>query len=248
MRNISATERAQCFCAKVRKDLSTTLAAVAALVAFGGCVAPIEVKQASKAQLELLTTLDAATAELQQSMGQFHQSIEAHIREEGRIWIAKQAIEVAYPAKAPEAMVTADALFNGHKESVQPWIDNAFFDIDAAIARIQESLKDTKNPALQTQLKIEEQTLQKRKLALPKKPEKVAEIEAEIVASLDSEKKTATEINKVLDILRAQIALMKQMAARIDAWLAIDVTVTQEQADALRQAVSTAAGSLGGAK
>jgi hypothetical protein len=41
---------------------------------------------------------------------------------------------------------------------------------------------------------------------------------------------------------------MKQMAVRIDAWLAIDVTVTQDQADALRQAVSSAAGSLGGGK
>jgi hypothetical protein len=248
MRDPSAAERAQYFCAKVRKGISTVLATVAALAALGGCVAPIEVKQASKAQLELLTTLDAATAELQQSLGQFHQSIETRIREEGRIRIAKQAIEVAYPAAAAEATVTADALFNGHKESVQPWIDYAFVDIDATIARIQESRKKTNNPALQIQLDNEELTWQRRKLTLAQKPSAVKQIEAVIVDNLDSEKKTAAEINKVLDILRAQIALMKQMAGRIDAWLAIDVTVTQEQAEALRQAVSTAAGSLGGTK
>jgi hypothetical protein len=250
MRHVSETERARCSCAKLRKDLSTALAAVAVLVTLGGCVAPIEVKQASKAQLELLTTLDTAASELQQSLGQFHQIIEARIREEGRIWIAKQAIEVAYPAAAAEATVTADALFKGHRELVQPWIDYAFVsaDIDATIARLQDRRRKATDPALQIQLDNEVLTWQNRKLGLAKKPEAVKQIEAVIVDDLNGEGKTAEEINKVLVILRAQIALMKQMAARIDAWLAIDVTVTQEQADALRQAVSTAAGSLGGAK
>jgi hypothetical protein len=250
MGHVSATERARCSRAKLRKDLSTALATVAVLVTLGGCVAPIEVKQASKAQLELLTTLDTAASELQQSLGQFHQIIEARIREEGHIWIAKQAIEVAYPAAAAEATVTADALFKGHKELVQPWIDYAFVsdDIDATIARLQDRMKKTTDPALKIQLDNEEQTWQRRKLALTKKPAAVKQIEAVIVDDLNSEKKSAADINKVLDVLRAQIALMKQMAGRIDAWLAIDVTVTQEQADALRQAVSAAAGNLGGTK
>jgi hypothetical protein len=252
MRNISATERAQCRWAKMCKPSSTALTAmvaVAALVALGGCVTPIEVKQASKAQLELLTALDAAADELQQSLGQFHRSIEARTREEGRIWVAKQAIEVAYPDSS-DVTVTADALFKGHKESIQPWIDYAFLsdDIDATIARIKERMKKTTDPALKIQLDNEEQTWQRRKIALAKKPSAVKQIEAVIVDDLNGEMKTAAEIHNVLDILRAQIAVMKQMAGRIDAWLAIDVTVTQEQADGLRQAFSAAAGSLGGAK
>jgi hypothetical protein len=225
------------------------IAAITVLGALGGCVTPIEVKQASKTQLDLLTTLDTATGELQQSLGQFHKSIEARIQEEGRIWIAKQAIEAANPGE-PKTEVTADDLFKAHKNNVQPWIDYAFLsaDIDATIGRIQDRLKKATDPSLRIQLEIEEQTWQKRKLALLNKPEAVKQIEAVIVDDLNGEIATAANVNKVLEILRAQIALMKQLAARVDSWLAIDVTVTQDQADALRQAFSAAAAGLGGAK
>jgi hypothetical protein len=234
---------------KSSSTVLTAMVAVAALVALGGCVTPIEVKQASKAQLDLITALDSAAADLQQSLAQFNQSIATRIREDGRIRIAAQAIEVAYPQMS-NADVTSDALFKGHEASVQPWIDNALIsqDIDATIAQIQDQKKKTTNPALQIQLDNEEQDLQKRKLSLANKPPQVREIEGVIVNNLNSQLKTATEINKVLDILRAQIAVMKQMAARVDAWLAIDVTVTQEQADALRAAFSAAASSVGAGK
>lgn len=252
MTNVSASKRAPDRWVKLRNTSSSALIgmfAVVLLIALGGCVTPIEVKQASKAQLELLTSLDDATGDLQQSLGQFHRSLEARIREEGRIWIAKQAIEVAYPAGS-DAMITADALFNGHKESIQPWIDYAFLsdDIDATIARLQQRKNKATDPALKIQLENEEQTWQRRKLLLLKKPPAVKQIEAAIMDDLQGEMMTAAEIDKVLDILRAQIAVMKQIAGRIDAWLAIDVTVTQEQADALRQAFSAAAASMRGAK
>src|SRR5262249_44654311 len=112
----------------------------------------------------------------------------------------------------------------------------------------QERRNKVTDPALKIQLDNEEQTWQRRKLFLTKKPPAVKQIEATIMDDLNGEMMTAAEINKVLDILRAQIAVMKQMAGRIDAWLAIDVTVTEEQADALGQAFSAAATSLGGAK
>ena len=47
---------------------------VAGMIALGACATPIEVKQASKAQLELLTTLEHAAEDLQQSLGQFHRA------------------------------------------------------------------------------------------------------------------------------------------------------------------------------
>ena len=109
-------------------------------------------------------------------------------------------------------------------------------------------MKKAADPALKIQLENEKLTWERRKLALGGKPAAVTQIEAIIVDDLNGEIQTAAEIDKTLDILRAQIALMKQLAARVDAWLAIDVTVTQDQADALRQAFSAAAGSLGGAK
>src|SRR5262249_39303276 len=140
--------------------------------ALGGCVTPIEVKQASKAQLELLNTLDSATADLQQSLAQFNRNIEARTREEGRIWVAKQAIEVAIPASS-NAMVTSDDLFKSYKQSVQPWIDYAFLsnDIEATIAALKERRTKATNPALQVQLDNEVLTWERRKLTLAGQPE-----------------------------------------------------------------------------
>jgi hypothetical protein len=229
--------------------MTAVLAALGSLAVLGGCVTPIEVKQASKAQLDLLTTLDGAVGDLQQSLDQFHKSKKARIQEEGRIWIARQAIETRFP-KAPKRLVTADDLFEAHKTAVQPWIDYAFLadDVQAAITRIDERLNAVKDPAVQTQLTLEKQDWQRLQQELAKKPEAVKQIEDVIVADLNDENKTATNVNNLLEILRAQVVLMKQLAARVDAWLAIDVTVTQEQADALKAGFSAAASALGGAK
>lgn len=219
------------------------------LLAVSGCVSPIEVKQASKAQLELIAVLDGAASDLQQSLGQFHRGLEARTREEGRIWIARQAIAVAYPDTST-VQVTADDLFKGHKDNVQPWIDYAFLsgDIDDTIKRLEDRLKKAQDRALKVQLENEIGTWQRLQARLLNKPKPVAEIEALIVDDLNGQAQTAASVNKTMEVLRAQIALMKQMAARIDAWLSIDVTVTQEQADSLRQAISNAAGSLGGGR
>jgi outer membrane murein-binding lipoprotein Lpp len=232
-----------------RSALIMALAAVVMQFAVSGCVSPIEVKQASKAQLDLIAALDSATSDLQQSLGQFQHSLEARTREEGRIWIAKQAIAVAYPETSTNE-VTSDDLFKGHTEAVQPWIDYAFLsqDIDDTIKRLEDRLQKAKDPALKIQLTNEIQTWKLRQARLANKPKAVEEIEAVIVDDLNGQAQTASTVDKTIEILRAQIALMKQMAVRIDAWLAIDVTVTQDQADALRQAVSSAAGSLGGGK
>jgi len=229
--------------------MMVVLAVLGSLAALGGCVTPIEVKQASKAQLELLTALDGAVGDLQQSLDQFHKSKEARIQEEGRIWIARQAIETKFP-KEPKRLVTADDLFKAHKSDVQPWIDYAFLadDLQATITRIDERLKVVIDPAVRIQLTLEKQDWQKLQQELANKPEAVKQIEAVIAVDLNDERKAATNVNRLLDILRAQVALMKQLAARVDAWLAIDVTVTQEQADALKTSFSAAATALGGAK
>jgi outer membrane murein-binding lipoprotein Lpp len=232
-----------------RSALIMALAAVVMQFAVSGCVSPIEVKQASKAQLDLIAALDSAASDLQQSLGQFHHNLEARTREEGRIWVAKQAIAVAYPETSTKE-VTSDDLFKGHKEAVQPWIDYAFLsqDIDDTIKRLEDRLQKAKDPALKIQLTNEIQTWKLRQARLANKPKAVEEIEAMIVDDLNGQAQTASTVDKTIEILRAQIALMKQMAVQIDAWLAIDVTVTQDQADALRQAVSSATGSLGGGK
>src|SRR5262245_15481206 len=171
--------------------LIIALAAAVMQFAVSGCVSPIEVKQASKAQLDLIATLDTATSDLQQSLGQFQHSLEARTREEGRIWVAKQAIAVAYPETSTNE-VTSDDLFKGHKEAVQPWIDYAFLsqDIDDTIKRLENRLQKAKDPALKIQLTNEIQTWKLRQARLANKPKAVEEIEAVIVDDLDGQAQT----------------------------------------------------------
>ena len=194
------------------------LAAIALQLTVSGCVSPIEVKQASKAQLDLIAALDGATSDLQQSLGQFHRSLAARTREEGRVWVAKQAIALAYP-ETSTTQVTSDELFKGHKDAVQPWIDYGLLskDIDDTIKRLEERLQKAKDPALKVQLTNELQTWQLRQARVASKPKAVEEIEALIVDDLNGQIQTASTVDKALEVLRAQIALMKQMAARIDA-------------------------------
>lgn len=219
------------------------------MIALGACATPIEVKQASKTQLELLTALEHAAEDLQQSLGQFHRAQQARIREEGRLWIARQAIDVAYPRDSTTT-VTADVLFEGHKKNIQPWIDTAFLsdDIDATIGRLEGRLAKATDAALKIQLENELQTWRARKLTLGDKPAAVKDIEAVIIDDLRDDEQTAVTIDRLLGLLRAQIALMKHLAERVDAWLATDVTVNEEQADALRKEFAAAASALGGGK
>jgi len=235
----------------MRRESKSALTSVtlSMLVLVAGCVTPIEVKQASKTQLELLGVLGAAVVDLQSSLDSFHKDKQARIRQEGRIWIARQAIEVSYPLGS-NSKTTADMLFETHKRNVQPWIDYAFLtdDVATTIRRLDERLKTTIDPSLKVQLTNEKLDWERLQLVLANKPSAVKQIEAVITDDLQAEQETAARVDKVLDILRAQIASMKELASRVDAWLAIDVTITQEQADALKSGFSRAASALGGNK
>ena len=227
--------------------LALTVAGV--LAGSAGCVTPIEVKQASKAQLDLLGALDTAAATLQRSLDEFHEANRQRILQDGRIRVARQAIDVAYP-EGSKAKVTADALFAGHKKTVQPWIDSAFqgTTLDAQLHELDLKLQKVTDPALRIQLTNQKQDIEKRKQELGTPPEAVQKMAKTVGDALDAETKTADSTDKALQILRAQIALMKALASRVDAWLAIDVAVTQNQADALRSSFDAATKALGGAK
>ena len=74
----------------------TMIAAVAGCaIALGGCVTPIEVKTASKKQLELIDALDQATRDLESALAAFHRNNQQLIRNQARIAIARQSIDVA---------------------------------------------------------------------------------------------------------------------------------------------------------
>jgi len=210
------------------------------LALFAGCATPIEVKTASKAQLDLLTALDGAVSNLQQSFDQFHKAKEARIREEGRMLVARQAIAALYPANRPMKQMTADALFESYNTNVQPWIDNALElpDVEAQIVSLTKKIAATSDPALKGRYTLALQDLQELRARLVRnKPAAVTEIEEVILGDLTNERQTAQEVRRLLGTLRTQIAFMKSIASKVDAWLAIDVNISQEQADSLKDAL-----------
>ena len=223
--------------------------AVMILALFAGCATPIEVKTASKAQLDLLAALDGAVSDLQQSFDQFHKAKEARIREEGRMFVARQAIAALYPANRPMKQMTADALFESYNTNVQPWIDNALAlpDVEAQIVSLTKKVAATGDPALKGRYTLALQDLQELRARLVRnKPSAVTEIEEVILGDLSNERQTAQDVRRLLDILRSQIAVMKSIASKVDAWLAIDVSVSQEQADSLKDAVVNAGKAFAG--
>jgi hypothetical protein len=221
-----------------------------ATMLLAGCVSPVEIKTASRAQVTLINGLDDAVSNLQTGLTQFHAGKTARIREEGRVLIAQQAIDVAFPLKREQpVMVTADRLFEEQKVAVQPWIDYAFQapDFDSSIKTLEKRKEQATDPLLRAAFDKQLQDLKVQKGdATAGKPKPVQDIEKIVLDDLAAEDNAARSVNDLLNILRAQIAVMKSLAEKVDAWLAIDVTVTQQQADALRTSLSAATKALQG--
>lgn len=218
-----------------------------------GCATPIEVKTASRNQLELIAALNDSVTKLGTAMEEFHRTREARIREEGRMVIARQAIDVALPdsGQQPPRMATADQLFKGYTNDIQPWIDHAFEsgDLDRAIKALEDKIQATPASVQRDFLsaKLDDLRLQRSQLTNP--PPAVSKADTSVSQQIANEQKTAADVKQAIKLLGIQIDLMKAAAERVDAWLAIDVTPSQEQVDALTKIISGAlAGSTGGGK
>ena len=222
---------------RTRKLLPLLLGAVAALT--NACVTPTEVKHASRAQLELIDAVDEAVAELNDSLNQFLGSNEERIRQEGRMLIARQAIDVAVPepseGQAPQ-IATADGLFKTHNEQIQLWIDDALApnDVEAQIERLSGQIRRTEEPIRKTALQIDLNNLRRLKTTLDNKPGSIRSIEQIIQDDLNRQQSTAAQVRELLELLRAQVAFMRFMQDQVDTWLSTDVTLKQEQITALK--------------
>ena len=207
---------------------------------FQGCATPIEIKKASMAQMELIESVDSAVVDLQSALDQFHRDKETCILKEGRMLIARQATDVAVSNST--SMVTADQLFVTYRKEIEPWVDNAFRApvIDERIAALENKIEAATDPVLKVAMQNDLGDLKLLRAKLKRKPEPVKEIESIIIEDLKKERMTAKQNREMLEILRTHVALMKAMHGKVDAWLAIDVTVTQEQADALEDAFGSA--------
>ena len=207
---------------------------------FQGCATPIEIKKASVAQVELIDSVDSAVVNLQMALDQFHRDKRNRITEEGRMLIARNAINVA--VSKSNSMVTANQLFDTYEVKIEPWVNNAFEEpvIDERITALEKKIEAATDPVLKVAMQNDLDDLKLLRSNLKNKPKPVKEIESIIMEDLENEKTTAKHNRKMLEILRAQVALMKAMHGKVDAWLAIDVTVTQDQADALKDSFGSA--------
>lgn len=224
---------------------SRLLIGLAACLALG-CATPVEVKTASRSQTELVAALGEAVSNLSAAVEDFHRAKEARIREEGRMIVARQAIDAAFPPDVKRA-VTADGLFADYKKSIQPWIDHALSgpDIDAEIASLEKRIAAIPaNPPsvvrVALEARLDDLKLQKAQLSRPPRP--VQDAQVIILRDIANEQATAAAVKKALGLLAADVDVMKAAALTVDQWLAIDVTPNQEQVGALMKLLSTPPG------
>ena len=222
------------------------VAVTACAVGLGGCVTPVEVKTASKKQLELIDSLDQATADLQAALAAFHRSNQDLIRNQARVAIARQSIDVALQGRSEK--VTADQLFRSYNDQVRPWIDYAFADprIAQHIEALKAQMAATSDVQEQLSIRNELDDLKVLQAKIRTKPAEVAKLETVFADELAAEAASIESLDRVFTVLRQQIATMKAAQGRVDAWLSIDVSVSQEQINSLTESFRTAQKALAG--
>ena len=217
-------------CSPARKSLFWCLAATVLLLQ--GCATPAEIKAASKTQLALIDSLDGAVGDLNSAINKFHRDQADLIRTEGRMRIAKQAVLLAV---GEDAKVEADDLFDIYKSDIYPWIAGAYSGplIDQRIKNIEKVLAKDLEPDVRVKLRKNLNELRIARASQSAKPPDLDDLEQIILQNLENVASTEASVAETLELLRVQIALMKAMQTRIDDWLSIDVSPSQEQIDGL---------------
>ena len=229
-------------------SLKTCAFSVALILLLCGCATPIEIKQASQKQLELIDSLDDAVKGLAASVDSFYRDHSDLVRLEGRMQVARAAV---IKATETDGEVTADELFTTYQEEVHPWIRHAFAveDLAARIAAVEEAIEAEADPVqkhlLQRQLN-DLRLLQADSSGRTPRPGTVEAIDQTTRETIQRNAETAAAVQKSLKNLRSQIALMRLMQSKVDAWLAIDVSPSQEQIDGLTKSIGDAHATLSG--
>ena len=207
------------------------------------CATPPEIKAASKNQLELIEALDSAVSDLQSAVARFHREQAELIRIEGRMLIARQAV---HDASDLDKEVTADQFFEHFETNIRPWFTTDFTEttVRRRIAELDEQIA-TETDAIRRAVLVAKRNQLEVEFADPSsKPAGIQSIEGTIAEGIARERNTTERVKEILSILRAQIALMKAMQTRVDSWLSIDVTLTQQQAGELNAAFAAAHAAL----
>jgi hypothetical protein len=196
--------------------------------------------------MEAIEALDRAVSELQDAIAQFHRDMIVRTKTEGRMLVAKQAIAAAL--KVNDKDVTADKFFEDYKKDVQPWIDNALLaeTYQNTLKSIKEQIARTTNILEKNSLQQDLDDIELKLKSMALKPEPVQATEKTIIDDIAQQSKTASKVNAILRQLRDQLKVMKLMATRVDAWVGIDVTVSEEQVSGLKKAFTEARTALSG--
>jgi hypothetical protein len=222
--------------------------ALVSLVICASCATPQAIKDTSKKQLQLLDSINKATISLQQGLDEFHRDQASTIQDWARIEIATQTIESLSPTGST-TKITPDALFDADKASIQPLVDGVVADIDLQESDLDARISKATNPLVQSNLQLQKQRLQREKdkwiVAAKDYCGNCETTRNQALTLLRDEESTSRVVDLHLEILRAQIQVMSQMASAVDTWLGIDVTLTQDQASQLDQAYKDAIAKLG---
>jgi hypothetical protein len=212
----------------------------AALILTTGCRTPIEIKHAARAQVELTGAIRTAVSDLQKALTSFHQDTWDTLKLEGRIAIAQQAIASAAPHLTNVQIGTAFEISN---TKVRPWIDHAFSatESDEAIAKLRMRQQQETNSMIKGAYEIEIQDLESDKASLPTPPAPIRELLNIYQQEISAEREQTEKLKVVFNTLSAQIEFMGVMAKTVDAWLAVDVTISKEQVDSLEKSFKDAA-------
>lgn len=209
----------------------------AAIATLTGCKTPSEIKTASSKQIELIAAARDAAGDLQKGLDRFHRETEQTTLQEGRILIARAAINEA--SKKGHAGVTADKLFEISNKEVRPWVDNAFAEagIKQTIEELQKRFDSTTNPLVKGSLQNDLDDLKMTEAFLAGKPKEIKALEDILQTEMNGDASQRERLGKVLQMLEAQLDVMGVLAKTVDDWLAVDVTISQDQMDALEKTV-----------
>ena len=227
----------------------TTLGAVAvaSVIWLAGCATPPEIKEASETQLRLMGELEQAVVNFDQALVEYSNDQRALILQESTVLIAQQAIEDALATNAKPT--TADQVFKVSQAEVQPAIGGAFqiVVINAEIAALEKQIDGEENELRKQGLIAKKGAFEDLRAELDfKRSDLVKEVESVILEELTEVHDHQRNTTQKLALLRQQVKLMKELAEHVNRWLAIDVTISEDDARSLQSALDTAFAAEGG--
>jgi hypothetical protein len=211
-----------------------------------GCATPTVIKEASKAQLELIKTVDSAVGDFRTALGKYYDDEEKLIVQAAHAKLAQQAIESVLTG-APKAKKVGK-LYDIYQDKVELYIDYGL-DKDALETRkadLEKKLEKESRPIEKASISIQLDNIRQQLAELSNMPELVKNLANGFNSEIQNVQSTSEQNLKMLDLLRSQLALMLTLQEKVDAWLSIDVSITQDQANAMEKTFIDAYNGLSG--